>query len=291
MRLLRYRNGSDAALGVLVNDRVIPLSGLAADYPTMLSIVAGGSRALEAISAVELRGANSVPLSEVRLVAPLERPGKFLAIGMNYRQHVEEAKRLGIAAPANQFWFNKQTSCICGPYDTVDPGVSEALDYEAELCAVIGRPAKHVTAAAAQQHVFGYMVANDLSARDWQKHSPTFTVAKSFDSYGPIGPWIVTADEVPNPHALAIRCLVNGEVRQDSSTADMVYDLWQQIAYLSSAMTLEPGDLIATGTPSGVGVGMSPPRFLRAGDVIRCEIEGIGAIENRVVTPGTEQRR
>ena len=147
---------------------------------------------------------------------------------------------------------------------------------------VIGRPAKGVSEADAKDHVFGYVVANDVSARDWQRHSPTFTMGKSFDTHGPIGPWIVTADEIADPHALDLRCLVNGEVRQDSNTSELVYNIWQQISYLSTAFTLEPGDLLATGTPSGVGIGMQPPRFLQSGDVVRCEIDGVGAIENIV---------
>ncbi|MNC86391.1 Ureidoglycolate lyase [compost metagenome] len=130
--------------------------------------------------------------------------------------------------------------------------------------------------------MFGYLVANDVSARDWQRHSPTFTMGKSFDTHGPIGPWIVTADEIPDPQALGLRCLVNGEVRQQSTTADMSFGIAEQIEYLSTAFTLEPGDLLATGTPEGVGAGMDPPRFLKPGDVVRCEVDGIGAIENRV---------
>jgi 2-keto-4-pentenoate hydratase/2-oxohepta-3-ene-1,7-dioic acid hydratase in catechol pathway len=147
---------------------------------------------------------------------------------------------------------------------------------------VIGRAAKGVKAADALDHVFGYLVANDVSARDWQRHSPTFTMGKSFDTHGPIGPWIVTADEIPDPQALALRCLVNGEIRQQSNTSDMSFSVAEQIEYLSTAFTLEPGDLLATGTPEGVGAGMKPPRFLQPGDVVRCEIDGIGAIENRV---------
>ena len=202
---------------------------------------------------------------------------------MNYQKHVEESARLGIAAPKQQLWFNKQTTCLAGPYDGIDPGVTEQLDYEVELGVVIGRTAKRVSEADAKNYVFGYFVANDVSARDWQFHSPTFTVGKSFDTHGPIGPWIVTADEITDPHALTLRCLVNGETRQQSDTGNMIFNIWQQIAYLSTAFTLEPGDLIATGTPEGVGVGMKPQQFLKAGDVVRCEIENIGAIENNIV--------
>jgi len=283
MKLLRFDDNGKPQLGVVRGDDIVSLAPLAADYPTMLAIVAAGKTALDAIRALVETAPAAVPLNAARLLAPIERPGKYLAIGMNYRAHAEEAKRLGIAVPTNQFWFNKQTSCLSGPYDAIDPGVSKALDYEVELCVVIGAPAKGVGRNDATRHVFGYTVANDVSARDWQQHSPTFTMGKSFDTHGPIGPWIVTADEIADPHGLAIRCLVNGELRQEAATDDLVYDIWDQIAYLSTAFTLEPGDLIATGTPSGVGVGMQPPRFLASGDVVRCEIDGIGAIENTVL--------
>ena len=160
--------------------------------------------------------------------------------------------------------------------------MTEKLDYEVELGVVIGEPAKGVSEADAPKHVFGYFVANDVSARDWQFHSPTFTLGKSFDTHGPIGPWIVTADEVVDPHRLKLRCLVNGQVRQESETSQMIFNIWKQISYLSTAFTLETGDLIATGTPEGVGVGMQPPCFLQPGDVVRCEVEGLGFIENKV---------
>jgi 2-keto-4-pentenoate hydratase/2-oxohepta-3-ene-1,7-dioic acid hydratase in catechol pathway len=148
---------------------------------------------------------------------------------------------------------------------------------------IIGRTTKHVRREDAKDYVFGYTVANDVSARDWQFHSPTFTVGKSFDTHGPIGPWIVTADEISDPHALRLRCWVNNELRQDSNTSHLIYDLWQQIAYLSTAFTLQSGDIIATGTPEGVGVALEPPVFLKTGDVVRCEVEKIGTIENKVL--------
>ncbi|MDB5686047.1 MAG: 5-carboxymethyl-2-hydroxymuconate isomerase, partial [Rhizorhabdus sp.] len=181
-----------------------------------------------------------------------------------------------------QFWFNKQTTCLAGPFDVIEPGVSEKLDYEVELVAVIGKNTKGVSPADALSYVFGYTVGNDVSARDWQFHSPTFTMGKSFDTHGPIGPWIVTADEIPDPQALPLRCLVNGETRQENNTSEMIHSVANQISYLSTAFTLEPGDLIATGTPEGVGVGRVPQVFLQPGDVVRCEIDGIGAIENKV---------
>lgn len=282
MKLLRYDDHGTPQLGVVRGDDIVSLAPLAADYPTMLSVAAGGAAALGAIRTLAETAPAALALTDAKLLAPIERPGKYLAIGMNYRAHVEEAKRLGITPPANQFWFNKQTSCLAGPFDAIEPGVSEKLDYEVELCAVIGARAKGVSRDDAAAHVFGYTVANDVSARDWQQHSPTFTMGKSFDTHGPIGPWIVTADEIADPHALPLRCLVNGEVRQEADTSDLIHDIWDQISYLSTAFTLDPGDLIATGTPSGVGIGMQPPRFLVSGDVVRCEIDGIGAIENRV---------
>lgn len=282
MKLLRFDRGGTPVLGAVREDRIVPLDALSADYPTTLSVVAAGDKALAKIRAFVEAAKESLPLAGARLLSPIERPGKYLAIGMNYRKHIAEAERLGHAAPTQQFWFNKQTSCIAGPYDDIDPGVTEKLDYEAELCAVIGRPAKGVSEADAPRHVFGYMVANDVSARDWQTHSPTFTMGKSFDTHGPVGPWIVTADEITDPHALRLRCLVNGEVRQDSDTGQMVHSIWQQIAYLSTAFTLDSGDLLATGTPHGVGAAMLPQVWLKPGDIVRCEIDGLGAIENKV---------
>jgi 2-keto-4-pentenoate hydratase/2-oxohepta-3-ene-1,7-dioic acid hydratase in catechol pathway len=269
-------------LGALQGESIVPLDALKDELPTIQAIASGGPLALKRLAAHVVVTPASIPLASVQLLAPIERPGKYLAIGMNYRKHLEEAVGLGVPAPKQQLWFNKQTSCICGPYDPIEPGVTEKLDYEVELGVVIGTPAKRVSEADAIHHVFGYFVANDVSARDWQFHSPTFTLGKSFDTHGPIGPWIVTADEVPDPHRLALRCLVNGVLRQESTTAELIYNIWQQISYLSTAFTLETGDLLATGTPEGVGVGMHPPQFLKKGDLVRCEIDGIGAIENAV---------
>ena len=279
MKLVRYRDGAEPGVGAIKGDGIVPLGN---DYPTMLAIIEGGPAALRAIEA-KLAGAQPViPITDAQLLAPIERPGKYLAIGMNYGKHLEEADRLGVPRASHQVWFNKQTTCLAGPYEAIEPGHTEKLDYEVELGAVIGKLAKNVAEAEAKNYVFGYVVANDVSARDFQFHSQTMTMGKSFDTHGPIGPWIVTADEIADPHALELKCFVNGEQRQSSNTSLMIANLWQQIAYLSSAFTLEPGDLIATGTPEGVGAGMQPPAFLQPGDVVRCEIEGIGAIENTV---------
>lgn len=281
MKLARFDAGSGPRPGLVRGDRMVDLHAAGVEYPTMSALIADGEAALARLRAVSA-DAPGHALGEVRLLAPVERPGKYLAIGMNYAKHLEEADKLGVARSKHQVWFNKQTTCVSGPYDVIEPGVTEKLDYEVELGLVIGKIAKNVTASNALAHVFGYFVANDVSARDWQFHSPTFTMGKSFDTHGPIGPWIVTADEVPDPQSLGLRCFVNGELRQSNNTGQMIHRIDAQIAYLSTAFTLEPGDLIATGTPEGVGVGMDPPRFLRPGDVVRCEIDGIGAIENRV---------
>jgi len=279
MKIARYDAGQGPELGVVVGDGIVSLSAVGCDFPDMFALIAGGEAALAQIRAATDGVALHHQLADVRLLAPL-RPGKYLAIGMNYAKHVAE---MGHAErPQYQYWFNKQTTCINDPSGDIDPGVSRRVDYEVELAVVIGRTAKGVSAADALSHVFGYMVANDVSARDWQKHSPTFTMGKSFDTQGPIGPWIVTADEIPDPQALPLRSFVNGELRQSSNTSDMSFSVAEQIEYLSTAFTLEPGDLLATGTPEGVGMAMDPPQFLQAGDVVRCEVDGIGAIENRI---------
>lgn len=282
MKLLRFESGGKPVLGVVKNDAIVPIDSLG--FETMLALIRSGAQGLNKVREFVADASPQLTLKQAHLLAPLERPGKYLAIGMNYRKHAEEARRLGIAVPEKQLWFNKQTTCIAGPYDDIDPGVTEKLDYEVELGVVIGpQAAKSVSEADARKFVFGYFVADDVSARDWQMHTATFTIGKSFDTHGPMGPWIVTADEVADPHRLPLRCLVNGELRQQSNTSELIFNIWQQIAYLSTAFTLEPGDLLATGTPEGVGAGMAPPRFLQPGDVVRCEIDGIGAIENKVV--------
>jgi 2-keto-4-pentenoate hydratase/2-oxohepta-3-ene-1,7-dioic acid hydratase in catechol pathway len=287
MKLARFERGDGVVVGVVVGDVVgggiVSLDALG--FSTMQKVIEGGDAALAQIRAHVASAKPDVQLADARLLAPIERPGKYLAIGMNYGKHLEEADKLGVARSKYQTWFNKQTSCVAGPYDDIDPGVTEKLDYEVELGAVIGKRAKYVSKADALDYVFGYLVANDVSARDWQFHTPTFTMGKSFDTHGPIGPWIVTADEIADPQALDLRCTVNGELRQSSNTGQMIHTLAQQIAYLTTAFTLDPGDLIATGTPEGVGIGMDPPVFLQPGDIVRCEIDGIGAIENHVARP------
>ena len=282
MKLARFAHRDGPRLGLVDGEEILDLTSGGLSAKTMIALISASDEGLAEVRAVA-KVAPRLRLNLVQLLAPIERPGKYLAIGMNYAKHLEEADKLGVKRSAHQTWFNKQTTCITGPHDDIDPGVTEKLDYEVELAAVIGRPAKHVREADAAKHVFGYLVANDVSARDWQFHTPTFTMGKSFDTHGPIGPWIVTADEIDNPHDLRVRAWVNGELRQDNNTVNMIHNLWAQIAYLSTAFTLETGDLLATGTPEGVGVGMEPPVFLQPGDIVRCEVDRIGFIENRVV--------
>ncbi|MHB8691938.1 MAG: fumarylacetoacetate hydrolase family protein [Solirubrobacteraceae bacterium] len=221
-------------------------------------------------------------LDEVRLLAPV-LPRKFLAIGLNYADHIAES---GMEAPQFPVFFNKQVTCVVGPGDDVHmPRVSSLLDYEGELAVVIGKRCRHVPAEHAHEVIAGYTITNDLSVRDWQIRSPTMTMGKSFDTHGPLGPWIVTHDELGDPHDLSIRTFVNDELRQDGSTGEMIYDCYQQVAHLSEAFTLEPGDVIATGTPAGIGAVRQPfpEGLLKIGDVVRIEIQGIGALTNTVV--------
>ena len=220
-------------------------------------------------------------LDDVHLEPPIPDLSKFLCIGLNYRDHIEER---GNQVPDFPVFFNKQVSCINGPYDPVEyPNASSELDYEGELGLVIGRRCRHVAAADAADVIAGYVIVNDVSARDWQAKARTMTLGKSFDTHGPFGPFLVTADEVADPHDLGVRTLVNGEVRQDFRTDKMVFDCFEQIAILSTVCTLEPGDVISSGTSSGVGAAMDPPALLSVGDVVRVEIEGLGHIENEIV--------
>jgi 2-keto-4-pentenoate hydratase/2-oxohepta-3-ene-1,7-dioic acid hydratase in catechol pathway len=233
---------------------------------------------------VEASGGRTHPLSAVTLKAPVPKPEKFLAIGLNYQDHVDEIVSRGGKAPEHQIWFNKQVSCITGPFDPVHlPSASEKLDYEGELAVVIGKRCRHVTREDALEVVAGYMVADDVTARDWQRMSPTWTLGKSFDTHGPLGPWLVTADEVGDPKQLEMRLYVNGDLRQRTSTSRMVFDIPAQIAHLSTVMTLEPGDVLLTGTCSGAGFGRTPPVFLQPGDVVRVEIDKLGHIENHII--------
>lgn len=223
----------------------------------------------------------ALPLDLVTPLAPVARPPKLLAIGLNDADHIAE---LGREAPEFPVFFNKQSSCVVGPGDAIEvPRASPMVDFEGELGMVIGRRCRHVPPEQAPEVVAGFTVVNDVSVRDWQFASPTMTLGKSWDTHGPLGPWIVTPDELGDPHDLRIRTWVSGELMQDGSTGGMVHDCWQQIATLTTVCTLEPGDVVATGTPAGVGVARDPQRWLVPGDTVAIEIEGVGMLENPVV--------
>lgn len=279
MKLVRYTHHGRTRLGKVVDSTVIDLSEITGIDHSMRQLLNDLPALRERLERV---AGPAIALEEVRLEAPIHDPQKFLGIGINYRQHAEEARRAGIAIPSSQMWFNKQVSCISGPFDpVVKPRISEQMDYEIELGVVIGRRCRHVCAGDAPAVIAGYLIVNDLSARDWLKKSPTFTLGKSFDTHGPLGPWLTTCDEIADPLALQMTLTVNGEQRQHASTGDMIYNIYQQIEYLSSVMTLEPGDVLATGTPSGIGAPTG--RFLQPGDLLHLTIDGLGAIEHRVV--------
>ena len=298
MRLVTFHNGMTSCLGLVQDEQVIDLSMLAQGaYPplpaTMLEFIAAGPPALGLVR----RLLDDVPrdavcgLRDVRLLAPIPRPHKnIFCVGMNYLAHAHESARVRgkayepLAHPA---FFTKAPTAVIGPYDPIPfpTGITEQVDWEVELAVVIGARGKNLTLDTALEHVFGYMVLNDVSARDIQnRHGGQFFRGKSLDGFCPMGPWIVTADEVPDPQDLRLLTRVNGETKQDSTTADMIFPLAQVLVELSAGLTLEPGDIIATGTPSGVGMGRTPPEWLRPGDVVETEVVGLGVLRNEVTS-------
>ena len=299
MKILRFEHTRYSGLGVIDGDDVVAFGNASEDFPDNLDgLIERWGEVEDIIKALIEEGGHRVPLSEVKLLAPVDKPGKFLAIGMNYKKHRAESIDAGITPPRNQMWFSKQISSINHPHgEIIKPDSTMMLDYEVELGFVIGKECYQVSAEDAKEHIFGYTVCNDVSMRDWQLHNMPerveLMIGKSHDTHGPIGPWIVTSDEIADPHKLDLKCYVNGELRQSSNTDDMIWNCYEQIEYLSSAMTLYPGDLIITGTPPGSGFS---PRgasgladkvrkgnvYLERGDVVKCEIESIGSIENNV---------
>ena len=279
MKLVRFTSPSGGPmLGVTDGLAVAPLNRALQDAPAdMLALIDNWDAYSERIAAIKTF---EWAISDVQFHAPIARPGKIFAIGLNYAEHAAEG---GLPPTTEQMWFSKPGTAVNGPYDLIErPLVSEMLDYEAELVVVIGRKARHLARDAAMRAVFGYCVGNDVSVRDWQNKTSQVTLGKSFDTHAPFGPWITTADAI-DVSDLAISTVVNAERRQNSRTRYMIFDVAAQIVQLSKAMTLEPGDVIFTGTPAGVAAVMKPPRWLRPGDVVRVEIEGLGHLENKVV--------
>jgi len=281
MKLATFTHAGATRIGVVDGDEMVDLSVAAPELPQeMIAFLEAGPEAMEAARAGLGNGAR-IALADVKLEAPIARPPKFLAVGLNYADHVAES---GMDTPEHPTIFNKQSTCVTGPTDPVHvPKASHVLDYEGELGFVIGRRARHVSRDDAADYIAGYLVVDDVTVRDWQFRTPTWTMGKSFDTHGPIGPWIVTTDEIRDPHRLDLRTFVNGELRQKSNTKQLIFDCFTLVEHFSTAFTLEPGDIIATGTPGGVGILNKPPQILKAGDVVRIEIEGIGEIENPII--------
>lgn len=279
MKLATFEFAGRIGFGVVQGEQITDLSGLGLVGALCDYIAAGEAVKAQVAAAVQRGSCPVIDARAVRWLAPVLNPSKVVAIGLNYKDHAAEQNT---PLPKAPLIFAKFPSSICGPYDEIawDPQLTQQVDYEVELGVVIGRRARRVSEADALNYVFGYTVINDVSARDLQFGDKQWVRAKSLDTFCPTGPVVVTADEIPDPQVLGVRCLVNGEVMQDSNTAQMVFNVAQLISHCSQAFTLEPGDLIATGTPNGVGVFRKPPFFLKAGDVVRTEIEQIGYIEN-----------
>lgn len=298
MQLCTFRHQDRIAVGLVlgglpdghVMDLSAALGSVLSAHQPMIDLIAQWAMLKPRVEAMAAAAGSAdvpatLPLAAVELLAPIPRPGKTLAIGLNYLEHVQE-RIVGESrsVPEHQIWFPKLANAIHAPFaPIVLPRISQMSDYEAEMVAVIGQRCRHVPAERAHEVVFGYAVGNDVSVRDIQKRTSQWTLGKSFDTHAPFGPWITTADQVSDPHALEMRAWVNGELRQHSNTRLMMHKVWAQIAQLTQVMTLEPGDLIFTGTCSGVGAAFDPPKYLRAGDTVRIEIETLGAIEARCV--------
>jgi 2-keto-4-pentenoate hydratase/2-oxohepta-3-ene-1,7-dioic acid hydratase in catechol pathway len=282
MRFVTFRrSGAAPEPGVVVNDRVIGLSG--AGYGSLLDLIANWNTAK---GVIETYAANAPQeaisdASDVILMAPIPRPQKIICVGLNYRDHAAESK---MEIPSVPTIFSKFVNSVIGPGESIVlPKNSTKPDYEAEFAFVIGKNGRHVPADRWREHVFGYTIVNDVSARDFQMATSQWLMGKTFDTFAPIGPWIVTADEIADPHALDIRMTISGEVLQNSNTRELIFRIPELIAYLSSVFTLEPGDIVSTGTPAGVGFSHKPPRWLKAGDECVVYVEGIGELRNPVV--------
>jgi len=287
MKLVTYKpKGAGAQLGVLVDGKVVNLSEASggAIPNDMRSFIEQGEAALTLAQEIAGKGgADGVPLADVKLLAPISNPSKLVAIGLNYMDHVLET---GSPVPQLATMFTKYTTSIVGTGDEIrwDPALTAKVDWEAELAFVIGKRASHVKEEDAFDYILGYMNCHDVSARDLQSEKgDQWIMGKSLDTFGPLGPYLVTKDEIPDPQNLSIKCIVNGEAKQDSNTSEMIFKIPYLVAYLSRAITLLPGDVITTGTPPGVGMGQKPPVFLKNGDVVTVEVEGLGQLTNTCV--------
>ncbi len=275
LKIATYRGAEGIPrAGLIEGDRVLDLS--AAGIPDVIDVA---SRGLDGIGSIS-RGAGT-PLAQVRLLAPVPRPPKFICVGLNYRDHALES---GMPIPERPTIFSKFSSCVIGPGEPIVlPRSSGQPDYEAEFAFVIGRGGRHIRPKDWRDHVFGYTIVNDVSARDYQMATSQWLMGKTFDTFAPMGPWLVTADEIPDPQSLDISLTIGGETLQSSNTRELIFKIPDLVAFLSSVVTLEPGDIVSTGTPSGVGFARKPPRYLKPGEEVVIRIAGIGELRNPVV--------
>ena len=282
MKLVTFTHEGRTRLGAVELDAVVDFADHGRGLPDdMLTFLAQGEAAFNTAREVCASGTGRLALRDVSLEAPIRRPPKILAVGLNYRDHAAEG---GFDIPTVPMIFNKQSTAVTGPQGAIYlPKESVQLDYEGEFAFVIGKRCRRVPKEKALDVIAGYTIANDVSVREWQFRSPTTTMGKSWDTHCPLGPYMATPDEVSDPHNLTLRTWVNGELRQDSNTKNLIFNLSDIIVHLSTAFTLEPGDVICTGTPSGVGLGMDPQVWLKAGDVVRITIDQLGTLENRVI--------
>ncbi len=281
MKLVTFTEQNQTRVGAVIDDAVVDSFGSTEIPRTMIEFLDAGEKSLAAMQQLIDSGLQRIALSKVKLNAPIPRPPKYLAIALNYADHITET---GKDKPEYPCFFTKQSTCVIATGEAIQmPKVSDKLDYEGELAFVIGKRCRHVPVEKAREVIAGFMIANDVTVRDWQSRSPTMMIGKSFDTCGPLGPWLVTADEISDPHNLNLKTWVDDELRQSANTAQMIFNCYEMIAYLSQAMTLEVGDVISTGTPSGVGVKMTPRAYLKIGQTVRIEIEAIGVLVNTVI--------
>lgn len=283
MRLVSYEYKGRMSVGVLVQDSVVSLDAIAPDMQTLIGL---GEQGFTQVQQIIKLSAESVPLNQVTLLAPIPRPNKnIFALGRNYAEHHKESIGAWGDKMGPPIVFSKAPTSVNAPFGniTIDPAVSVEVDWEVELALIIGKRARKIAQKDALNYVYGYMVLNDVSARDLQNRTSQFFVGKSIDGYCPMGPWIVTADKISDPQNLNLRCRVNGIIKQEGNTRDMIYSIAYIIEDLTRLMTLEPGDIITTGTPAGVGFVRNPPEFLKPGDVLESEVEKIGMLRNKVV--------
>jgi 2-keto-4-pentenoate hydratase/2-oxohepta-3-ene-1,7-dioic acid hydratase in catechol pathway len=279
MKLITFIYQEKTNIGALVDGGIVAAEG---DLPNnMIDFLAAGQPALDKLQTLISASPKLIPVSGVKILAPVPRPGKFLGIGLNYADHISETGR---DKPEYPTFFTKQSTCVIANGEAIHvPLVSDKVDYEGELGFVIGKRCRHVSVEKAHEVIAGYTICNDVTVRDWQQRTPTWTLGKSFDTHGPMGPWLVTADEIADPHNLILKTWVDDELRQNANTGEMIFNCYEMVAYLTQAMTLEPGDVISTGTPAGVGVKMKPRGYLKPGQTVRIQIESIGTLTNPVI--------